>query len=351
MTPSKRNPPLPRTPADRLQLARKPSSVDADPKLYENRAIILKTSQDSSQSTVLYLAYGSNLSVETFRGKRGIEPLSQVNVCVPELKLTFDLAGIPYIEPCFSSTHYRTNDSTDTPDKLYYGGSDDKKDNGEKASFLLDPESALLYGQKDYHKDRWHKPLVGVVYEVTLEDYAHIIATEGGGSGYEDVVVSCFPFPKDYNPNDPTPDVPQTESFMAHTLISPPNPENKGAKKSHLIRPIPSYAQPSARYLKLIMDGADELDFPHDYRAYLASIRPYRATTLGQKVGQKIFLTIWLPLVMLLLALAQLFADDEGITPDWLAKAQVQLHETIWTSYDVFFCKRFGDGERTIGDD
>src|SRR2546423_15052437 len=38
----------------------------------------------SSKDTVLYLAYGSNLSAETFRGKRGIQPISQVNVLVPQ---------------------------------------------------------------------------------------------------------------------------------------------------------------------------------------------------------------------------------------------------------------------------
>jgi hypothetical protein len=39
---------------------------------------------------MLYLAYGSNLSNETFRGNRGIKPLSQVNVQVPSLRLTLD---------------------------------------------------------------------------------------------------------------------------------------------------------------------------------------------------------------------------------------------------------------------
>src|SRR5262245_9154043 len=41
--------------------------------------------------SVLYLAYGSNLCNETFRGVRGIKPLSQINVVVPSLRLTFDL--------------------------------------------------------------------------------------------------------------------------------------------------------------------------------------------------------------------------------------------------------------------
>lgn len=62
---------------------------------------------EEQEKTVLYLAYGSNLSAEVFRGRRGIKPISQVNVYAPELSLTFDLAGIPYFEPCFAGTQYR----------------------------------------------------------------------------------------------------------------------------------------------------------------------------------------------------------------------------------------------------
>src|SRR5271154_3155403 len=61
----------------------------------------------SESQTVLYLGYGSNLGAETFRGKRNIKPLSQVNVVVPELSLTFDLPGIPYSEPCIGNVRYR----------------------------------------------------------------------------------------------------------------------------------------------------------------------------------------------------------------------------------------------------
>jgi len=70
-------------------------------------------------------------------------------VLAPSLKLTFDLPGISYLEPCFANTRYRKQSKTN-----------------------------------DYHKDRWHKGLVGVVYEVIKVDYATIIATEGGSSGY-----------------------------------------------------------------------------------------------------------------------------------------------------------------------
>jgi hypothetical protein len=196
----------------------------------------------TSSSTILYLAYGSNLCAETFKGKRGIRPLSAVNVHVPSLDLTFDLPGIPYAEPCFANTRYH-----------------------------LPPSNS----DSDYHKDRWHKGLIGVVYEVTPEDYRTIIATEGGGASYQDVIVPCFPLPAGIKIVDPTP---SGAPFDVHTLLSP---SSTGRNQ----RPDPSYAQASARYLKLITDGAEEHELPSEYKAYLYNIRPYTITTVRQKIG------------------------------------------------------------------
>jgi hypothetical protein len=90
---------------------------------------------EKEPGTYLYLAYGSNLSYETFQKGRGVKPLAQLNVQVPDLRLTFDLPGIPYAEPCFANS----------------GTRDPLKD---------DPTQK----PKDkYHKDRWHKGLIGVV--------------------------------------------------------------------------------------------------------------------------------------------------------------------------------------------
>ncbi|KAL1963508.1 hypothetical protein VTN77DRAFT_8089 [Rasamsonia byssochlamydoides] len=346
----------PRTSTERLQRSTQPDSLERDHDLpqkvsschYHNGTAEKKPRQEQ---TVLYLAYGSNLSVKTFRGKRGIKPLSQVNVYVPELRLTFDLPGVPYIEPCFAGTQFRTA-GKDEEDKEKGGLADNT------ANSIDIEKSPLLAGghgqgqgrgqKRDYHKNRWHKPLIGVVYEVTLADYAHIIATEGAGSTYRDVVVTCYPFPDSYSPSDPVPDCPDTQPFKAHTLLSPLRDETAG--RNPLMRPDPAYAQPSARYLNLIRTGAAELDFPTSYRAYLSSIRPYRITTVRQRIGQGIFLAIWVPPLYLLLTFASLLADDDGRSPAWFVQVQNALFRTMWTSYDAFFRKVFGDGERTIGD-
>jgi hypothetical protein len=275
--------------------------------------IVLSTTTDeksSPEKTILYLAYGSNLCAETFKGNRGIKPLSAVNVHVPSLDLTFDLPGIPYQEPCFANTRYRKS-----------------------------PPS-----RDDYHKDRWHKGLIGVVYEVTPEDYRTIIATEGGGASYQDVIVPCYVIPSGMKGVDPQP---SGASFKAHTLFAPSD-QNEGGRG--ISRPDPSYAQASARYLKLITDGAEEHELPAEYLAYLYNIRPYTITTYRQKVGQALFLAVWFPIVIFLFGLAKTAADEEGKIPKWLIQIQGVVFRLLWASYDNVYKKAFGDGERTMNE-
>ncbi|KAG9247501.1 hypothetical protein BJ878DRAFT_492155 [Calycina marina] len=260
-----------------------------------------RLSAANSKSTVLYLAYGSNLSAETFKGNRGIKPLSAINVHVPALDLTFDLAGIPYNEPCFANTRYRPT-------------------SGEHTQEI-----------------GWHKGLVGVVYEVTLEDYRTIIATEGGGASYKDIKVDCYILPG----NTAVPSQPVGTPFKAHTLFCP-----RGGEK--LFRPDQEYAQASVRYLNLITDGAEEHDLPAEYMAYLYSLQPYTITSTRQTIGKGIFTTIWMPVILALFGLGKQLADEDGKVPTWLARCYAILFLIMWTCYDAIFKPVFGDGERTV---
>lgn len=286
--------------------------------------------------TVLYLAYGSNLSSEKFKGDRGITPLTQINVQVPKLRMTFDLPGIPYAEPCFANSARRD------PDSDARG-----RDAGSEKTPLLSKQRK----GKGYRKDRWHKGLIGVVYEVTAEDYAHIIATEGGGASYQDILVDCYPLPTS-NPRDPVPQNPDTTPFKAHTLFAPAVPEGEEPPKDggRFQRPDPSYAQASARYLKLITDGAAECELPFEYQEYLRSIRPFTITKNRQRLGQFVFTAVWVPIVFALFALSRLVAGKNGTVPGWMKKLLSAVFQAAWTSYDRFFKPLFGEGERTIGD-
>lgn len=287
--------------------------------------------------TVLYLAYGSNFSAEKFRKDRGVKPLRQINVQVPKLRLTFDLAGIPYSEPCFANTARRDpySDPPQYEDEYTSRGPDEK---------------TQLLGTKKGEK-RWTKGLIGVVYEVTPQDYAHIIATEGGGAGYQDILVDCHPFVSE-DPNDPVPQEPTLPPFKAHTLFAPAIPEDgMPGREGHRLRPDPDHAQASARYLKLITDGAAECKLPYEYQDFLLSLQPFTITNNKQRMGQFVFLAIWMPLVLFIFNIGKLFSDKNGRLPPWMVNIANAIFEGAWASYDDFFKPIFGEGERTLEDD
>lgn len=273
-------------------------------------ALPLAAGKDSAGPNVLYLAYGSNLNSVTFEGRRGIKPVSATVVSVPSLRLTFDLPGIPYLEPRFANVQLMS----------------------EKPE-AMEGTALLSQGYRDGQEDDNPVPsLVGVVYEVTPTDFATIIATEGGGSSYQDVVVDCFPISSSPSPSS-------AEPLKAHTLLAP-----QSKTRNHP-------AQSSARYLGLISTGAVEHGLPLSYRNYLARYRPYQATSARQRIGRAVFGGFWLPVVFSVFGLARIVQGPGGRAPAWAARLNRMLFSTMWWSYDWGFKQVFGNGEHTVGDE
>ncbi|KAK2009696.1 hypothetical protein LZ32DRAFT_608217 [Colletotrichum eremochloae] len=340
---------------------------------------------DASQGTVLYLAYGSNLSAETFLGARGIRPVSQVNVSAPALTLVFDLPGLPYREPCFANTAPRKvpklPDPSDPPKFPPIPPPPPSQPRPTPPQSRV--SSIARGGDKTRTPDLgWDKGLFGVVYEVTREDYATIVATEGGGSSYADILTPCVPLPPRVSvPEKPPIDIPRP--FFAHTLYSPaiPDPSDGDDGKDErngngnederdpgrkpddprrkwywrflhpARRPDPTYAQPSARYLKLITDGAAEHELPDDYQRWLRSLRPYTATTLRQRFARWLLTALFWPVMLLFFALSKALANREGKAPLWLGVVLGVVFNLLWMAYDGVLKPVFGDGERTQDED
>lgn len=348
---------IPRTTPERQQASLGINSLEQDTRLAQK--LLGKWDYDIEngeggekphpEKTVLYLAYGSNMDTETFTGKRGIRPVSLVNVYVPELRLTFDLAALPYLEPCYATVRYRH-----VPDGREHHDPGDG-DGDEKQTLVHEDEH-------NEDRKRWNKPLVGVVYELTACDYAWMISTESGGRGYRSGTVTCYPFPESYDPADEVPDRPTTQPFQAQSLLSLVADDDSDLEAGCAldlssssvadprIRPNPSYGQPSERYHKLLYSGAVESDLPFSYRDYLLQIHEYQITTSRQRIGKMIFIGIWGPLYNLFGYLSKTYAQPDGYSPPWLALASTIVYTFMWKFYDMFFVKVFGDGERTIGD-
>lgn len=391
----------------------------------ENKVVHGDYGADKDEDTVLYLAYGSNLCAATFLGKRGIRPISQVNVTAPTLRLTFDLAGMPYTEPCFANTAIRkipkpkpppggvplppdvpppkvppvrppdnlppTNPPQPQPQPPEVdppGRTPPDPPKVPPPPYFSPPLSSrdleAARPPPSSQDPEWDSGLIGVVYELTPSDFAHVIATEGGGAAYSDILVACLPLPEPAAPGIPEkpppkfpPELPP-KPFLAHTLFMARVPVNEPPKPPEEIprwppsaawrawwtlrvlpwllhaqqRPDPSYAQPSLRYLDLLRTGAQEHGLPPEYQRYLAQLRPYTRTTCGQEIGRVLTLVLIGPLLSVILFLGSIFGDKKnGRLPLWLAVLAGAFFRGMWAVYDGFERKWLGDGERTLGED
>lgn len=112
------------------------------------------------------------------------------------------------------------------------------------------------------------------------------------------------------------------------------------------IRTDPDYAQPSARYLKLIVDGAAEHELPMEYQRWLRSLQPYTITSRLQAVGQLLFLAFVAPITLVMI-IGNMLADKNGQMPIWITLLMETIFHLAWMTYDRLFKPVFGDGERT----
>lgn len=103
---------------------------------------------EEKQKTLWYFAYGSNMSTAKFTGSRGIVPLDKALMRLHGWVLTVEIPGLPYSEPAFSSIRPRP---------------------------VAKPEAAL------------NPDVVGVAYLITEGQYNRVIASEGGGTAYNDI--------------------------------------------------------------------------------------------------------------------------------------------------------------------
>lgn len=262
------------------------------------------SSSYSSLKTINYLAYGSNLTSRTLTGSRHIHPLEVTPVRVPSLTLTFTLAGLPYLEPCFANVRPRL--------------------------------------QPPPHPAEQDKELIGVVYKLREEDYSRLFASEGAGTGYQEFTVTCYPL----TPTTTSTTTTDNTEIIATTLLCR---EDASAGTSNLTRPG---CQPSNRYLQLLREGARERDLPTSYVQYLDGLRGYKVTSRRQFVGGIVVMVVWGPALATMLLLNRVFArGDDGRAPGWVLAFARGIMRTMWGCYDGVLVKVFGNGECTEGEE
>ncbi|KAG8844763.1 hypothetical protein FRC20_003396 [Serendipita sp. 405] len=228
------------------------------------------------------------MSEKSFLERRGIRPLKSLVVNAPEVELSFNLPGMPYVEPRFANV--TLNAETD--------------DGGPKHP--------------------WGKGLIGVAYYITLEDMAQIFRTEGGGSSYQIIQVDCY-------------EIGGTgQKVRANTLFA----NDKRRLRNQL-------GQPSARYMNLLRTGAKEKSLPKEYQDYLENVETYHRTNRLQIFGLVILGSVLLPVFLLGVLVGRLLQNKKGESPRWIQRIKQTIFRGGWAIHDAVLKPLFGSGEVT----
>ncbi|KAF9971799.1 hypothetical protein BGZ73_005148 [Actinomortierella ambigua] len=287
------------------------------------------TTSHKDQDTVWYLAYGSNMDPSVLTGRRKITPIESVAVKVPDYWLSFDIAGVPFVEPCFGSILKKDKSRLDDREYAYevytrtrYG-----------TEFRWDPKNP----EASYPPD-----LQGVIHRITVADWQQVIRTEGGWghdipTGYDMIDVECFPY-STKGRDTTTNTIDFSRSVMAKVLIARP-------------LSIRSHCQPTARYLGLLTTGAEIHGLEPSYQNYLSSLVPYECTGKLTKVGRALFVLFSAPIVLGFTfvfsrqkRMAKRPRSEQTPPPYWMAWYIDKASRWSATVHDYIMAPIFGSG-------
>ncbi|KAF9904134.1 hypothetical protein EC991_003011 [Linnemannia zychae] len=275
------------------------------------------TTTTATPETIWYLAYGSNMDPKVFSGRRKIKPLESLVVTVPNYWLSFDIGGIPFVEPCFASIL-----------KMNHSRMHQKE-------YALEVHSRTMHGREfvwdEEHREhpaRSYPPVLqGVAHKITLRDWQLVIQSEGGWghdvpTGYNQIQVDCVRHDN-------------KEHLRAFVLESRP-----ASVKTH--------CQPSARYKNLLTSGAAHHHLDASYQQYLANIVPYECTGARSKIARVLFTAISSPMILLfaVIVLRNRGKPVEQHTrpPYWAAWIFDKVGRLSAAIHDVLIAPVFGSG-------
>ncbi|KAJ1844302.1 hypothetical protein LPJ73_005212, partial [Coemansia sp. RSA 2703] len=242
--------------------------------------------------------YGSNMSSKVLSGRRQVYPTKSLPVVVPGYQLTFDMVGIPYFEPGFGTI-------------MPVADSDERnKAVSEKDKLVQERMCDCQAGS----------PLHCIAHLITKKELQHIINTEGGNGnpdfGYQLIEVTCETY--------------DGELITGVTLID-----------THIV--TRGY-HPSPRYLKIIMDGAEEHKLNSEYIQRLKLIQPYVASTIGQKIAKGILAVTVFPFVIpvIISGLSALIFKTKPSRAISLYSESIK--RVVWTMHNWILKPVFGKG-------
>ncbi|KAG2386795.1 hypothetical protein C9374_001830 [Naegleria lovaniensis] len=249
-----------------------------------------------SQQVVWYFAYGANMSSKVLIGRRKVKPMESYPCHVEGYDLVFNMKGLPYFEPAFASIEKRQG---------------------------------------------WR--MHGVVHKITRAQMDHIRRTEGGNGhdmddfGYREIIVQATIYQ------------PWFEYQDSNTVTSHGNPTMYfQTVKAIALQGPPDIndANPSARYLKILRDGAKEYGVAKEWQDHLNhTLQEYKSAGTVKTVGKFSFVLVILPLFIIPIIMMILSHVFKVQSPYFVTRLFKHLGSVVWWVHDTIWSKLFGSGK------
>ncbi|GAA5922087.1 uncharacterized protein JCM15063_003181 [Sporobolomyces koalae] len=263
----------------------------------------------------------------------GLSPISQSAVVVPTAFLSFDIPGIPFLEPCHANCLVRGYNDSEAPQRK----SEAEKGDGHEES-------------EDYKRWVWAKCSTGADYEGCLPHPLEGIVVELDLEGFDlllDKILSRSPAtrfslcPVEYVPfENGDPDRPTSSSNQRAEILVFDSPSRATLDR---IGPL----QPTQQYLSLILRGAFFTPLSRTYLSHLFLLRPYAPSTrFSTRIVRTLiklalvpeFLLVWIPRTLLQSRLLRNTRNRIGMVGFG--------HERVWDTFERFVSRWAGSGWR-----
>ncbi|KAG9301216.1 hypothetical protein G9A89_012599 [Geosiphon pyriformis] len=267
------------------------------------------------EELVWYLGYGSNMSSNTFTGRRKVYPSLSFPCFVPSYFLSFDIGGQKYMEPCFANIMRFEPPPTGIT-----------REYAEKVHSHCATGTPFIWNEKNPQASL-PPTLQGVIHRIKLSEYRQILFTEPPfgwadiKTGYKEIEVECVTY--------------DNEVILAKTLISFPGQERPGS-------------QASERYLNILRDGAKEHHMDPEYRLYLSRLQPFFPRTLRKRIGKTLFMLLFFPVLYFLYSISMSWMNKRKQIPRWVALSFSNVRKFSTHVHDSFFKPVFGSGESNL---
>jgi hypothetical protein len=196
--------------------------------------------------------------------------------------------------------------------------------------------------------------VIGVAYLITQDQYIHVIASEGGGTVYQDLCLSGEPVGG--HDSEKVGGVCIRVRTLGSAIVRHPPPAPSQRYMVSIALLCPYFADMGFIALTLLIvefypqnivkGGGNEAHLPLEYQRYLSNISVFNPPgSKWSRLGASIFVFLCGPVMLALEKLTTKSIQADGNAQSWVRSLVRWTMYIIWVVHDYLFAPIFGRGD------